>query len=56
MPTIGVLKVQAPMIGENRKLTLKVPNFCSRNKMKRTTAEITSTKADIHKSATCKAK
>lgn len=44
-PIIGVVKVHAAMIGENRKLTFEVPYFCSKNKPMRITADKASTTA-----------
>jgi len=44
-PMIGVVKVHAAMIGENRKLTFEVPYFCSKNKPIRITADRASTTA-----------
>lgn len=44
-PIIGVVKVQAAMIGENRKLTLEVPYFCNKNSAIRTPADEPSTAA-----------
>lgn len=43
IPMIGVVKVHAAMIGENRKLTFEVPYFCSKNKPIRMAADSTST-------------
>jgi hypothetical protein len=48
-PIIGVVKVHAAMIGENRKLTFEVPYFCSKNKPIRITADRASTTAVILK-------
>lgn len=42
---MGVLSVHAPMMGEKRKLTRDVPNFCIRNRTMRTIADIDSTRA-----------
>lgn len=42
-PIIGVVKVHAAMIGENRKLTFEVPYFCSKNKPIRIAADRAST-------------
>ena len=47
IPTIGVLKVHAAMIGENRKLTFEVPYFCSKNTPIRIAADRASTTAGI---------
>ena len=44
-PMIGVVKVHAAMIGENRKLTFEVPYFCSKNKPIRIAADRASTTA-----------
>jgi hypothetical protein len=44
-PMIGVVKVHAAMIGENRKLTFEVPYFCSKNKPIRIAADSASTTA-----------
>lgn len=43
IPMIGVVKVHAAMIGENRKLTFEVPYFCSKNKPVRIAADRAST-------------
>lgn len=40
--------VHAPMMGEKRKLTREVPNFCIRNRRIRTAAERASTKAAMN--------
>lgn len=40
-----MVKVQAAMIGENRKLTLEVPYFCNKNSAIRTPADEPSTAA-----------
>lgn len=37
--------VHAPMMGEKRKLTREVPNFCIKNRRIRTAADKASTKA-----------
>jgi len=42
---IGVVNVHAAMIGENMKLTLDVPYFCSRNRPIRIPADRASTVA-----------
>jgi hypothetical protein len=47
-PMIGVVKVHAAMIGENRKLTFEVPYFCSKNKPIRITADRASTTAVVY--------
>ena len=44
-PMIGVVKVHAAMIGENRKLTFEVPYFCSKNNPIRIAADRASTTA-----------
>lgn len=38
-PMIGVVNVQAAIIGENKKLTLDVPNFCIRKRTIKTKAD-----------------
>lgn len=43
--------VHAPMMGEKRKLTLEVPNFCIKNRRIRTAAERASTKAAINQNS-----
>lgn len=43
IPTTGVVKVHAAMIGENRKLTFEVPYFCSKNTPIRIAADRAST-------------
>ena len=48
-PIIGVVKVHAAMIGENRKLTFEVPYFCSKNKPIRIAADRASTTAEKYK-------
>lgn len=50
IPTMGVVRVHAPIIGEKRKLTREVPNFCRRNSPMRTTADKASTSAASQKS------
>lgn len=53
IPMRGVVRVHAPMIGDKRKLTREVPNFCRRNRTMRMIAERPSTNAASGKQRNC---